>query len=183
MSQFRTTGIFEIPEHEYTILIKLFNKIIKAIEHDIDYDSAINIIILSQTYYKIKDGVKEYLQKEIMNNELFKSKKFWEMYANYSITKEVLNCKISENAEDHDIEESYGNIVFAQLIPMLDNMIDFGLDINVVESIILPFTKKYKFNPELQGTITAIIEQKKIEAQEKNKNNIEDNKTKEENKE
>ena len=176
LSQFRTRGIFEIPEHEYIILIKLFNKIIKAIEHDTDYDSAINIIILSQTYYKIKDGVKEYLQKEIMNNELFKSKKFWEMYANYSITKEVLNCKISENAEDHDIEESYGNIVFAQLIPMTDNMIDFGLDINIVESIILPFTKKYKFNPELQGTITAIIEQKKIEAQEKNKNNFEDNK-------
>ena len=180
LSQFRTRGIFELPEHEYTILIKLFNKIIKQIEYDIDYDSAINIIILSQTYYKIKDGVKEYLQKEIMNNELFKSQKFWEMYANYSITKDLLNCKISDNAEDHDIEESYGNIVFAQLIPMTDNMIDFGLDINVVESIILPFTKKYKFNPELQGTITAIIEQKKIEAQEKNKNknNVEDNKDK-----
>ena len=177
LSQFRTRGIFELPEREYTVLIKLFNKIIKTIEDDIDYDSAINIIILSQTYYKIKDGVKEYLQKEIMNNELFKSQKFWEMYANYSITKEVLNCKISDNAEDHDIEESYSNIVFAQLIPMTDNMIDFGLDINVVESIILPFTKKYKFNPELQETVASIINSKKIELQEKNKNKdkIEDN--------
>jgi hypothetical protein len=178
LSQFRTRGIFELPEREYTVLIKLFNKIIKTIEDDIDYDSAINIIILSQTYYKIKDGVKEYLQKEIMNNELFRSQKFWEMYANYSITKEVLNCKISDNAEDHDIEESYSNIVFAQLIPMTDNMIDFGLDINVVESIILPFTKKYKFNPELQETVASIINAKKIELQEKNKNKdkIEDNK-------
>ena len=177
LSQFRTRGIFELPEREYTVLIKLFNKIIKTIEGDTDYDSAINIIILSQTYYKIKDGVKEYLQKEIMNNELFKSQKFWEMYANYSITKEVLNCKISDNAEDHDIEESYSNIVFAQLIPMTDNMIDFGLDINVVESIILPFTKKYKFNPELQETVASIINSKKIELQEKNKNKdkIEDN--------
>ena len=177
LSQFRTRGIFELPEREYTVLIKLFNKIIKTIEDDIDYDSAINIIILSQTYYKIKDGVKEYLQKEIMNNELFKSQKFWEMFANYSITKEVLNCKISDNAEDHDIEESYSNIVFAQLIPMTDNMIDFGLDINVVESIILPFTKKYKFNPELQETVASIINSKKIELQEKNKNKdkIEDN--------
>ena len=177
LSQFRTRGIFELPEREYTVLIKLFNKIIKTIEGDTDYDSAINIIILSQTYYKIKDGVKEYLQKEIMNNELFKSQKFWEMFANYSITKEVLNCKISDNAEDHDIEESYSNIVFAQLIPMTDNMIDFGLDINVVESIILPFTKKYKFNPELQETVASIINSKKIELQEKNKNKdkIEDN--------
>ena len=177
LSQFRTRGIFELPEREYTVLIKLFNKIIKTIEGDTDYDSAINIIILSQTYYKIKDGVKECLQKEIMNNELFKSQKFWEMFANYSITKEVLNCKISDNAEDHDIEESYSNIVFAQLIPMTDNMIDFGLDINVVESIILPFTKKYKFNPELQETVASIINSKKIELQEKNKSKdkIEDN--------
>ena len=177
LSQFRTRGIFELPEREYTVLIKLFNKIIKTIEGDTDYDSAINIIILSQTYYKIKDGVKEYLQKEIMNNELFKSQKFWEMFANYSITKEVLNCKISDNAEDHDIEESYSNIVFAQLIPMTDNMIDFGLDINVVESIILQKKKKYKFNPELQETVASIINSKKIELQEKNKSKdkIEDN--------
>jgi hypothetical protein len=170
LSQFRTRGIFEIPEREYTILVKLFNKIVKKIEGDIDYDSAINIIILSQTYYLNKDGKKEYIQKQIMNNELFKSQKFWEMYANYSITKEVANCIISENAEDHDIEESYCNIVFAQLIPMADNMIDFGLDINIVESIILPFTKKYKFNSELQESITSMIDAKKIEAQEKNKN-------------
>jgi hypothetical protein len=172
LSQFRTRGIFELPEREYTVLIKLFNKIIKTIEGDTDYDSAINIIILSQTYYKIKDGVKEYLQKEIMNNELFKSQKFWEMFANYSITKEVLNCKISDNAEDHDIEESYSNIVFAQLIPMTDNMIDFGLDINIIENIILPLIEKYHIDKDLAETVITLINNKKNEKEEKNKNEI-----------
>ena len=179
LSQFRTRGIFEIPEREYSILSILFNKIVKKIESDIDYDSAINIIILSQTYYRIKEGEKEYLQKQIVTNDLFKSKKFWEMYANYSITKEISNCVIGENDEDYVIEENYSNTVFAQLIPITDNMIDFGLDINIVESIILPFMKRYKFSPELQESITSIIEAKKIELQEKNKkeneNNNEDN--------
>ena len=169
LSQFRTRGIFEIPPREYNILNKLFNKIVQTIENDFDYDSALNIIILSQTYFMIKGGKKEYLQKQMMNNELFKTKKFWETYANSSITKEIANCVISENAEDHDIEESYSNIVFATLLPMTDNMIDFGLDINIVEEIILPFVKKYKFSSELETTITSIIDAKKLEVQEKNK--------------
>ena len=169
LSQFRTRGIFEIPEREYNVLSILFNKIVKIIENNIDYDSAINIIILSQTYYRIKEGEKEYLQKQIVNNELFKSPKFWEMYANYSVTKEISNCVIGEHDEDSVIEANYSNTVFAQLIPITDNMIDFGLDINIVESIILPFMKRYKFTPELKESITSIIEAKKIELQEKNK--------------
>ena len=170
MSQFRTRGIFEIPEREYCILSKLFTKIVKKIESDIDYDSAVNLIILSQTYFRIKEGKKEYLQIQIMNNDLFKTKKFWEMYANYSITKAVSSCVISENAEDKEIEESFSNIVFAQLLPITDNMIDFGLDINIVEGIILPFINQYKIGPELAITITSVIDAKKLEAQEKNKN-------------
>ncbi len=170
LSQFRTRGIFEIPEKEYQILSRLFNEIAKLVESEEDYDSAVNIIILSQTYYINKNGQKEYLQKQIMNNSLFKTQKFWEMYANYSITRELSNCIIGENAEDHDIEESYSNIVFAQLIPMADNMIDFGLDINIVESIILPIVKKYKFSQELTESLTSTIEAKKLELQEKNKN-------------
>ena len=169
LSHFRTRGIFEIPEREYYILSKLFNKIVKKLESDIDYESAINLIILSQTYFLTKDGKKEYLQKQIMNNDIFKTKKFWEMYANYSITKAIANCIIPEDAEDQDIENSYSNIVFAQLLPMTDNMIDFGLDINIVEGIILPFIKKYKISEELAVTITAVIDAKKLEEQEKNK--------------
>ena len=173
LSQFRTRGIFEVPEREFNILSKLFNKIVKIIESDMDYESAINIIILSQTYFIVRDGKKEYLQKEIMNNDLFKTKKFWEMYANYSITKAIANCVIAEDAEDKDIEESYSNIVFAQLLPMTDNMIDFGLDINIVEGIILPFINKYKISQELAVTITAVIDAKKMEQQEnKNDNKI-----------
>ena len=107
-----------------------------------------------------------------MNNDLFKTKKFWEMYANYSITKAIANCVIAEDAEDKDIEESYSNIVFAQLLPMTDNMIDFGLDINIVEGIILPFINKYKISQELAVTITAVIDAKKMEQENKNENKI-----------
>ena len=169
LSQFRTRGIFEIPEREYDILSRLFNMIAKTVESDEDYDSAINIIILSQTYYITKNNKKQYLQHAIMNNELFKSKKFWETYVNYSINKEINLSKEIEKKNsikkisDKEKEEKLSNIVFAQLVPITDNMIDFGLNVNIVEEIILSLIEKYKIAQELSEVVLSIINAKKQE--------------------
>ena len=169
LSQFRTLGIFNIPEREYNILSRLFNKIAKTVESDEDYDSAVNIIILSQTYYFTKNNNKIYLQNAIMNNEFFKSKKFWETYVNYSIDKEIALSKQTDekngiNTENNkENEEKYSNIVFAQLLPITNNMIEFGLDVNIVEEIIVPIIKQYKISPELSEVVMTTINIKKQE--------------------
>ena len=170
LSQFRATGVFEFQEKEFNILIDLFNKIIKIVENKEDYDSVINIIILSQTYYIMKNNQKEYLQKYIMNNYLFKTKKFWDAFLKYSINKEIEESKKTEEingiSNENKIidEEKFNNIVFAQLLPMTDNMIEFGLDINIVEQIILPIIKKYKISPEYSEVVISVINIKKIES-------------------
>ena len=179
LSQFRTRGIFEIPEKEYNILSRLFNKISKMIESDEDYESAVNIIILSQTYYIIKNDKKQYLQSDIMNNEFFKSKKFWEPYTNYLIDKEISLSKHTDKLNgtnkdnDKENEEKYSNIAFAQIIPLINNMIEFELDINIVEEIIMPLIKKYKIGPELVEAIMAPINDKKQEIKNNDSNNME----------
>ena len=187
LSQFRTMGIFEIPEKEYNILSRLFNKIATMIESDEDYESAVNIIILSQTYYIIKNDKKQYLQSALMNNEFFKSKKFWETYTNYLIEREISLSKHTDelngifNENDKENEEKYSNIAFAQLIPIIDNMIEFELDINIVEEIILPLIKQYKIGPELAEAIVTPINNKKLETKNNDSNKL-DNKEKEEEK-
>ena len=199
LSQFRTRGIFEIPEKEYNILSRLFNKIAKKVETEKDYESAINIIILSQTYYIIKNNQKHYLQNDIMNNELFKSKKFWETFTNYAINKEIeLSNKTDErngiiNENEKENEEKYSNIVFAQLVPMINNMMEFGLEINIIEEIIIPLIKQYKISDDFSEAILAPINEKKkelevkkeIENKKEEESNIviEPNKEKDENKE
>ena len=176
LSQFRTRGIFDIPEREYNILSRLFNKISKIVESEKDYESAVNIIILSQTYYTIRNNKKEYLQNILMNNEYFKTKKFWENFIRYSIDKEIASSKKSDeingvtNQDEKETEENYSNIVFAQLVPLNDNMIDFGIDINIIEEIISPFIKQYKISQELAEVIYSVINNKKLELQ--NNNNI-----------
>jgi hypothetical protein len=178
LSQFRTRGIFEIPEREYNILSRLFNKISKLVESEKDYESAINIIILSQTYYTVRNNKKEYLQNILMNNEYFKTKKFWENFIRYSIDKEIISSKKSDeingviNQDEKETEENYSNIVFAQLVPLNDNMIDFGININIIEEIISPIIKQYKISQELAEVIYSVINNKKLELQNNINNEI-----------
>ena len=112
-----------------------------------------------------------------MNNELFKTKKFWETFVNYSITKEISLSKKTdmENGiiinDEKEKEEKESNIVFAQLVPITDNMIEFGLNINIVEEIILPLIKKYKISPEFSEVVISAINNKKQELDNLNKEN------------
>ena len=98
LSQFRSGGNFEIPEKEYNILSRLFNTIAKIIEIEKDYDSAVNIIILSQTYYITRNNERNYLQNVLMNNKMFKTKKFWESLVKFSIAKEIAISQKMMNA-------------------------------------------------------------------------------------
>ena len=178
ISQFRTRGIFEIPEDIYNILSRLFNKIVKTVEIDEDYDSAVNIIILSQTYYIMQNNKKVYLQNAIMKNDLFKGKKFWDTFINYVINKEIALSKETDekigvtNENDKESEEKYSNIAFAQIVPMINNMIEFELDINIIEEIIIPVIEKYKISPEFSEVIFAPINEKKKELELKNTNDM-----------
>ena len=174
LSQFRNYGKFEIPKREYIILAKLFNKIIKNIDKNVDYDCIINVIILSQTYYAIIEEKKEYLQKEIMDNVVFKTKDFWENFINFSIIKEISHCPINDNLKDEDIESRYSNVVFSQLVPITKNMIDFGLEVDNIKSLILNVIGKYNINKEQTDTIFSLIngDKNKEEKDNNNKNEI-----------
>ena len=179
LSQFRSGGNFEIPQREYNILSRLFNTIVKIIEIEKDYDSAVNIIILSQTYYITRNNKKNYLQNVLMSNKMFKTKKFWESFVKYSIDKEIaINKKNDEfngtvGGDQKEIEANYINIVFTQLLPLIHNMIEFGIDTNIVEEIISPIIKQYKISSEFSEVIYSEINSKKLEIQ--NNNSIQTN--------
>ena len=57
----------------------MLNKVMK----DSDFYCANNCLILSQTYYKIENGKKIFLQTKIKDNPIFKSKTFWDGFIFY----------------------------------------------------------------------------------------------------
>lgn len=51
-------------------------------------------------------------------------------------------------------------------------MIDFGIDINIIEEIISPIIKEYKISPELAEVIYSVLNSKKLELQNNNVINL-----------
>ena len=196
MHSFRKNGQFEIPEREFNILCDLFDKIATLIKNENDSLSMSNIIILSQTYYKLENNNKIYIQQIIKKNKIFKEKEFWDDYVNSTILKEVQK-NINKDINDPKIvdqksmeNKKYEKIIFSQIVPLLNNMIDFGLDDTIIKSIIQTIISYYKINEESSKTIYEMIKYKGIKDEPKmkkyykdlnfsviNENNIEETET------
>ena len=52
---------------------------------------------------------------------------------------------------------------------MINNMIEFELDVNIIEEIIFPLIEKYKISPELTEFIFSPLNDKKKELEDVNK--------------
>lgn len=167
LSEYRNKGKFELKQQTFDILSRLFNTIINIIERDNDFHSVKNAIILSQTYYIKTDddkSGKRYLQKNIQDNQIFKSKKFWEEFLDYNINKEIATCLrfdytsgnvMKENKKESD--DKISNIAFSQILPYTDNMIEFGLDKKIIREVVFPKMTIYKMSDELINSIKAVI--------------------------
>lgn len=168
LSEFRIKGKFEIQKKTFEMLGKLFNTIINTTERDNDFHSVKNAIILAQTYYiKNDDKSKKFILNVIQNNNLFKSKKFWEEFLEYSISKEIVTSVNNDvkngtllTTNNKESDNKKGNIAFAQIIPYADNMSEFGLDKKTIQEIIFPIMNKYKINQESIELIKSVINNK-----------------------
>ena len=180
ISLYRTSGKYCIPEPLFEIIGKCLTIIINTVIRDEDYHCAKSAIILSQTYFTIRDGERFYLHNLIKNHELFSNMKFWEKTLEVSIEKEVLknqkiknknnkknkNVNISEQKEKDKDEkqelnnEKYKDIAFGQIASIVNSMIDFDINLKDIRSIIDSNVKLYKLNQIHKNNIELIIENK-----------------------
>ena len=171
LSNFRSLGEFLIPEREYYILGNLMNKILDCVLKDNDFYAAKNVIILSQTYFIMKNTDKIYLQNIIKNNKIFKSQNFWEELINISLVKEIQktvnidtknDIKIDEKKKNIEMEK-YERIIFGQLLPFINNMIEFNVDSKIIDNILQTLIAYYKLKKESIEVINNIIASKGIQ--------------------
>ena len=168
LSEPRGSGKFEITQLTFDILSKLLNTIINKVEKDNDFHSVENAIIISQTYYvndnKNKNN-KLYLQQKIQNNELFKSKKFWEEFLDFCINKQIIRSVTNDAKNGNilkenrkDTEDKMSNIAFGRIAPYVNNMKDFGLDKESIIQIVFPKMEKYRMNNESIELVKNLID-------------------------
>ena len=173
LSDFRVKGKYNLCEKDYIILCKLFKILCDNIKKYSDYHSAELLIVLSQSYYIMHNKEKKYIQKAIKENILFKEKSFWEEYLCYSINKEIVKMlnidkKIQEDKAITDYK--YANIVFTQILTVVNNMIEFNLDTNIIKEVLEPKINVYRLNDDLKSTINEVIQSAETNLKIQNEN-------------
>ena len=168
LNNFRTNGFYEVPEKEYEILKTIFLKSAEKIIIDKDISSAKLILILSQTFYCKKDGIKVYLHNYLKNHEIFKDVYIWEQYLMNLIDEDLQRANRSNKKENNINEETktaiINNILNAQLLPFCDNMIEFGMSVENIYKIIDPIMNEYKIKDDLKNTLVEFIKSRQNEA-------------------
>ena len=160
LNDYRALQKLELKELEYKLLGGLFYFLINISHKEKDYHCVEMVIILSKTYYIIKDKKKIYLQNFIIDNKYFKTKEFWEELLLYSISKEIVKSnKTDKNTNENDkkLNTKKENTIFSQLLSLIDNMFDFGVDGNLIKEIIEPKILYYKIGDNLKDTINDVI--------------------------
>ena len=183
LSDYRTLGKFFVCLEDYSLISKFFNIILDKVKRDLDYHSAEMVIILSQTYCIEDGGKKKYIQENLKNNELIKDRHFWEEFLCYAINKEIMKTlnrdeKKRESKQNSDVK--FSNVVFSQLLTLIDNMYEFNVDSNDIKEILGPKISYYKLNDALKNTINDVITSKEaeraIQREEQNKKKEEEKK-------
>ena len=167
LNKFRTNGNFNLPKINFDIIAEIMNNALNILNIDNEMNTLGLIIILSMTYYN-DDNKKIFLYKKIISNKIFKEQNFWEKFLDYKI-KKSLNDNINKN--------NIPNIVFGHIITIIDNLLEFGNDINFIKEIIEPTIKLYNLDENFKLSIDAVLHSKKptiisnnIEDEENKKN-------------
>lgn len=151
INQYRIEGIFILDEVSYENLASVFNIILNISKKVKDYESIKNCMILSQTFYKSLDD-KIMIQKELMKNDIWKKKIFWEEIIEFSIIDEINYAKgflVFLGEKEEARKERVKNSVNGVLITFLYNMKLFDVPKKEREEIINIFLKKYEIEDNI----------------------------------
>ena len=137
--------------------------ILKDNNLDLDLETVNGALILSQTFYCLKNDKKVYIQNELSSEEIFRSEDFWKKMLKLNIEVEIENCKNNEknvikNENEKTIKTRRNNISFAQIIPQINAMTGFGLSKEKIKNIILPLIDEFNINENNKKILFDFVE-------------------------
>ena len=179
-NKFRVKGAFKMPEDIFNYFIQIFKEITKYFyineknennennenilkDNNLDLETINGALILSQTFYCLKNDKRVYIQNDLSNEEIFHSEDFWKKMIKLNIEIEIEICKNNEKdvlkEENEDtIKTRRNNIGFAQIIPQISAMHGFGLNEEKIKSIILPLIDEFNINEINKKILFDVIE-------------------------
>ena len=174
INKFRVKGVFYMPEDIFNYFIQIFKELSKYFyinennenilkDNNLDLETVNGVLILSQTFYCLKNDKKVYIQNELSTEEIFRSEDFWKKMLKLNIEVEIENCKNNEkdvikNENEKTIKTRRSNISFAQIIPQINAMTGFGLSKEQIKNVILPLIDEFNINENNKKILFDFVE-------------------------
>ena len=186
LSFLRSKGYLEINEQNYNIFTDIFRTILDQ-NKDNDYILK-NLLILSQTFYKIEEGEKIYIQEGIREIPVLIMPKTWHRCINYSLkysNKDIKFNSLKEYLEKIDRD------AYSTVITYLCDLKTFTDNEKCYQDVSYFYSKIYKIKEEeIKATVEKSMKSRKRlketktnEIKNDNKNEEDEIKNEEENKE
>jgi hypothetical protein len=165
LNYFRTTGKYELKIETFNLIKSVFCKVADNLIEKDNKKISNFLIILSQTFYLMKNGKKYFLQKELKNCEYFRDSKFWisnledmikDEKEKFDIQASKNNLIFSEDKKKKKMEE----IVFTKIASIIASLNGFELEKEKIDEIISSTLTKYKLSDETINTINLLLQSK-----------------------
>jgi hypothetical protein len=161
LNNFRANGNLEFSEEQFNICKKIFSKTADyLLEHNNEKIYYL-LIITSQTFYKMDNGKKYFLQNEIKDKKFFLNAQFWTKFIEKMINEELMKLEevLKKNNLSEDKKKSKINdIIFSQLISLVPSLNNFNLKKEDINSILIPIINKYNICEEKKKNIYSLID-------------------------
>jgi len=156
LNKLRINGKFKKEKEFITMIGDVFNIIIDTSEVKQDYEAVKHCIILSQTFYYEDDKKQKiYILDLIKNSKWLHNTDFWRNYVDLLIIKEFikyqnihkekdLNIFMKNNISDKS-QDKVGELLFSQLMPSINNMIELGIEKKIIARVCEEFINKYNY--------------------------------------
>jgi len=137
INNYRTFGKLELPEREYDLIGNYFIQIIDCIfeeKSEKDFKMIKSTILMSQTFFVIKNNEKLYLIEKIKGHKLFLEIEYFTKYMKFCIEEMYLNndkskvVKFTKNKEE---------MLFSSIITFFNYMKELEVPINHIKQIIV----------------------------------------------
>ena len=166
INNFRVLGAFNMPLDIFNFFLQIFKELSKYFyidENKLDLQIINLTIILTQTFYYLKNDQKVYIQNCLNSEEIFQSEEFLKKVIKSNIEDEIAACKkneieIGKIENENTIRARRNSISFAQLVPQISGMLGFGLSKEKVKEIVLPFIDEFNINEKNKKIILRVIE-------------------------
>ena len=168
LSYLRSKGCFEIKEQAYNVITDSFKTILEQNPNN-DYILK-NILILAQTFYKVENMEKIYIQEGIKGNPVLNSPKTWHRCINFSLKISNKDLEVNNNRKDYI--DKINKDAYATVITYLCDLKAFTDDEKVFNEVSYFYMKIYNLKEEdIKTTVEKSIksrQKKKEEAAKKN---------------